>query len=156
DDSIKQFSNAVAGTGFNYAEDAVGRITQDECSNFNYDGFDRLWSATGASRAACTQPWTDAVSYGYDGLDRQVSRQSRALGATSLHYDGLSAWVAVEYGPNGATTPNTSTYELDPDGRPKALQAQPPPTHQTVIQYLAGDGQGNVATVTDTSANPAC
>jgi RHS repeat-associated protein len=93
-----------------------------------------------------------AITYSYDGLDRQRSAATTSA-STNMHYDGLSQVVSAETSSAGSTVP----YVLDPSGQRVAL-------HYWVsgfdnAQYLDGDGRGNISTVweyTSSGAAPDC
>ncbi|MBV9100382.1 MAG: hypothetical protein JO198_04980 [Candidatus Dormibacteraeota bacterium] len=143
DDSLKQWGSG--NTQVSYA--AFGGVSDDGCFTYGYDGFDRLTSATKASSPAAGCVANATATYTHDGLDRQISH-NEGSGATTLHYQGLSRFVAMETSSAGANT----VFELDPSGQPRGLTQPSSPT----IQYLTTDGFGNVSTLSDTSKAAVC
>lgn len=122
----------------------AGLTTNDGCLAYSFDGFDRVTQAlpTGASNCdGATQ-----ASYTYDPLDRRVTQTDTATGTTAIHFDGLSTAIAQET----TSTFGTVSYELDAHGTPQGL------TSNQGVQYLTGDGHGDITTASATvSSTPA-
>jgi RHS repeat-associated protein len=146
DDSINTATDSNGTHPFAY--NPLGDQTGDACYTYTYDGLDRLTGATSKTATGCPTTPTSAT-YTYDGLDRQHA-DNTATANTTLRYDGLTNNVSEETN----TTTNVDTiYQLLPDGAKTAL------TQEGLVattQYLTSDGNTNIATVTDTSGNPAC
>jgi RHS repeat-associated protein len=139
DGSILQRSGQA--DAFEY--DAAGRLTDDFCTGYAYDGFDRMTrSDPKPSSSACPTDDDDPTTYAYDGLDRQRSRIGG--GTATFHHVGLASTIAAE---DGATTTN---YTVSADGR--ALAA----TSGSTEEFLDEDGFGHVATTTTSSDTVAC
>jgi RHS repeat-associated protein/uncharacterized repeat protein (TIGR01451 family) len=117
-----------------------GGLTNDTCSSFAYDPFDRQASVSVCAGGIPT------LTHTYDGLDRQRTADlGDGNGPTTVHYDGLSSSVAMETTNAGVDTVN----ELDAGGAPIARavkSASHPP-----VEVMNDDGTGNV-TVLTTSA----
>lgn len=150
DDSIARTFGAAGADPRAYSYDEVGRLRADGCATQAYDGLDRLSSvtplATTPPRPLCP---AGSASYRYDGLDRQTARSETRGGATStlgLHYDGLGGAGLAQTGGAGGEV----SYALDDSGRALAAK-QGSTTH-----FLAEDGTGSVATVTDAAGDVAC
>ena len=125
-----------------YGYDPFGGMHSDGCFTYQFDGFDRTISAT-ASGTGCS----GSTGYTYDALDRQRSRTESGIGTTSSHYDGIGSSLIDETRSSGDVV-----YELGSRGEAHALKS----LSDSAIEYLAGDGIGNVATVTDDSAAVKC
>ncbi|MGH9153337.1 MAG: RHS repeat-associated core domain-containing protein [Acidimicrobiales bacterium] len=134
-----------------HAYDSSGRLTDDGCTAYNYDGLDRMTSATpfGAQRAVYGCPGLVSLpsAYEHDGLDRQ---RSVGVATNAVHYDGWSSEVAVQ---SALGVPDVN-YELDADANPRAVKYAG--MAASTARYLTDDGQGNVSTVTNASAVPIC
>ncbi|MGH9186025.1 MAG: alpha/beta hydrolase, partial [Acidimicrobiales bacterium] len=162
DDSI----STEAGVAYQY--DAAGRTTADKTNCFVYDGFDRKTAYTSGSTLspcpqfphATTNPAT--TTYTYDGADRQSAVTAPAPVATrapvTIHYDGWSQTIVAEDGDGVGAHQGTGTYQLDPDGDPWALISHPDVggSHPEVKDYLADDGTGTTATVTNPTGVVTC
>jgi RHS repeat-associated protein len=157
DDSIKQGPGSDAGR-LNSTYDNAGRLTDDGCMAYTYDGFDRLTQgdseqiATDPSRVNCKP---EGVRFAYDGLDRQRSHTivpaSGPVRTTAAHFSGLSSSLtAVDA--TGTVVP-AYRYALDADGIAKAVSLL---TSVAAPEYLADDGTGNVTTITTSAAAVGC
>lgn len=125
---------------FTYSYDTAGRLINDPCNTYGYDGFDR--TTTDATQSACGPSVTS--TYTYDGLDRQRTDTVGSNAPTKYNYDGLTTTTSAETGlPN--TTGGTLTYELDPAGN-KTAQATSI-SGVTTTDYLANDGQANITSL---------
>lgn len=137
----------LAAGGPAYAYTGAGETQNDGCLTYSYDGFGRLIQATlpGQPPQNCTG--VAGGSYTYDALDRRAGQTDGASNVTTaIHYDGLNAAVAQESpGASGMVS-----YELDAQGTAAAL------TSNQAVQYLAGDGHGNISTATTSAASVAC
>jgi RHS repeat-associated protein len=127
-----------------------GGLCEDGASVYGYDGFDRLSKLTKTSTSSCPASYPStpvpAATYSYDGLDRQASHTEVTSPATTLHYDGLTANVAVETGPILGPVVVDVPYVLDPSGGKHALA---PSGASSLAQFLTDDGHGNLSTATD-------
>jgi RHS repeat-associated protein len=142
DNSLRQTGTAYFG---------FGGLQSDTCSTYAYDGFDRLQSVTPTGASGCSTS-LKAITYSYDGLDRQRSAATTSA-TTDMHYDGLSQVVSVETNSAGSTVP----YVLEPSGQHAALHYWTSGFDN--VQFLDGDGRGNISTVwenTSSGAAPDC
>jgi RHS repeat-associated protein len=145
DDSISQQSTGAAWNSYLYAQ-PFGGVTNDGCSTFAYDGFDRMSTTSGITGTTCAGKGTTEA---YDILDRQARRTDTSPGGmtTTLGYAGLSTQATSE-----ATSSGTTRYTLSADGgTPLAVS-----TTGGVAQYLFDDGRGNISTTTSTSGSRLC
>jgi RHS repeat-associated protein len=129
--------------------DASGRLTDDSCNTFGYDGFDRLASVTPDTVTLDATCPKSTVTYTYDGLDRQNSRSETsgipaATRTSQLFYDGLSQQTSGETY-SGGTGPSSLDYALAADRTAKAANTT---GTGAALQYLADDGTGSTATIT--------
>ncbi|HEV7680261.1 MAG TPA: kelch repeat-containing protein [Candidatus Dormibacteraeota bacterium] len=138
----------------NYSYAATGELSADGCATYQYDGFGRLSTVTQQPSTTCPAPTPGPTTYAYDGLDRQRGRVDGTTSPTLFHHDGLGAAISIET-TGTAPAANDTVYMLDAAGtrRAAAKQAQAGPA---TIQYLAGDGFGNVTTVTAPDGSLAC
>ncbi|MDQ1698161.1 MAG: hypothetical protein QOG34_24, partial [Frankiaceae bacterium] len=144
DDSISQQSNGATWKSFVYAQ-PFGGVTNDGCSTYSYDGFDRMSSTSGLAGTSCAGQGT---SNAYDIIDRQARRTDTSTGVTTtLGYAGLGSQSTSE-----ATPTATTRYTVSPDGgTPLAVS-----TTGGVAQYLFDDGRGNISTTTSTTGALQC
>jgi RHS repeat-associated protein/fimbrial isopeptide formation D2 family protein len=145
DDSIATGSAGSSDPPRTHAEDPEGRTTGDGCTTSAYDGFDRLTSVTPTGASNCP---AGTVTYTYDGLDRQTAR-TEGSATTSFFYSGAGTTAIAEAG-SGA---NEVGYALDPSELPVVARKT---GSGAATHYLAEDGTGSVATVTDTAGAVAC
>lgn len=153
DDTIATSKKDATSSTHTYSYDTYGRLHDDGCSTYAYDGFDRSYTTyiNRTSDPSCPQGVTstqDAMTYYYDGLDRQVGRfetQTPLTGSgtsntTHLYYDGTSQTTTGEkrYGNNTSVD-----YTLTADGQSHAAIDS-----TSTLQYLLGDGQGNITVAT--------
>lgn len=143
DDSIHTSARQGDPVVRQYDYKVFGGVDTDTCSNYQYDGFDRLAQVSAASNC----PAAATTTYAYDGLDRQ---RSRVEGSTtmSMHYDGLSDQIAIE-AEGGVDT----AYVLDATGTAKATKKL---TSTPTTNYLTTDGTGTVATATNPAGLVRC
>jgi RHS repeat-associated protein len=87
------------------------------------------------------------VDYAYDGLDRQTSRTTAAAGTTTFGYDGLDATVSQRKTTNTTGKATTTSYRLDPDGKPLTAVTSGSPD-----ETLFDDGTGSIGLIT--TGNP--
>jgi len=140
--------------------DAYGRLTNDACSTYSYDGFDRT------ARVSVTTPNTDptcrqgvttvpsGVTYSYDGLDRQVgiaqtsgTAPTTTSTSTSLYYDGTSNVDASEVRTGNTIASTTLDYALTAGGLADGVLKD----GGGGAQYLVGDRTDNVVNVTSSA-----
>jgi RHS repeat-associated protein len=156
DDTIKQGPGANTGR-LDFVYDNAGRLVDDGCMSYGYDGFDRLVQSDSLrnpgdpSRQNCK---AEGTRFTYDGLDRQRSHAVvPATGptlATGAHFSGLSSSL-VSVDATGATLP-AHLYALDADGVSKAVSE----LLTVAPQYLHDDGTGSVTTVTNAAGGVGC
>ena len=150
DNSIKTGPSGTSNTPRDHHYDVAGRLTSDGCTTYGYDGFDRLTSSAGAGGLDCGSA---TATYLYDPLDRQVTKTSSAPNqsavTTRLFYSGFSSAVGSEI-----IHTNRNDYGLDADGAPFVVRQTAGSAVTT--QFLADDGTGSVATVTDGSGAVVC
>lgn len=143
DDSLRTISTR-SGTPLVYDPD--GNQTDDGCTTNAYDDFDRLTTTTPRAGTGCPAPApASAVSYTYDGLDRQTTRTEGNV-ATSHHYDGTGQDLVAQTKPS-----DTTVYGYSPNGRPLALD-----TTTASLQLITGDGDQNTAVITDDQGAVVC
>ncbi|MGI8662561.1 MAG: polymorphic toxin-type HINT domain-containing protein [Acidimicrobiales bacterium] len=136
--------NTQAGVAFSYNPE--GDLTNDGCRTYSYDGFDRV---SGSVALPCGG--AGSVTYGYDGLNRQV--QTNNTGPPSetrqVHYVGTSTTRWTE---DSSDPTKTGHYTLTPDGHTLAVTdtATTPNYNNT-----ESDGHGNVVLAT-TPSGVAC
>ena len=162
DNSIET-QTTTASPNRSYSYDNAGLLTDDDCSNYTYDDFDRIHSVdnAGALSGCFTGEAVNAkTTYTYDGLDRQrtaVVTGSGTLGAnatTKTVYDGLSATIVGQIDAvNGTRSTPDVLYQLGPDGSHVAMQQT---GNGAATSYLNDDGQGNISTQITTGGNTAC
>lgn len=126
-----------SGAEHNYTEDPDGRLSTDGCTQYGYDGFDRMISAATTASTGCSSTSTTST-YKYDGLNRQIS-SGPTSSPTTTNYDGLSTAIDTE---SGSRTVN---YQLDAGGQPLADESG------GTKQLLTTDGNGNITTVSEQS-----
>ena len=139
DDSIKTTTDNSGANTKTSSYFAWGGLSDDGCSAYAYDGFDRTASMTARTGAGCGTT-ARTTTYSYDGFDRQVSRTENGT-RTDFAYDGLGEAVVAE-----TTGANRIEYALAPGGLAKAYTKN---GATSPAWYLTGDGRGNVSTVTD-------
>ena len=146
DDSIANISvPGYASVAYTY--DNAGRIVNDGCNVYTYDGFDRKTGSAPVTTnrpAACGSATNPTTMYTYDGLDRQHSHNTGG-GAVTAEYDGLSSAVIDEW-----TSSTDTEYQLDEGGTAKAVVSG------GTKQVLTQDGQGDLAAVTSSSQSMLC
>jgi RHS repeat-associated protein len=154
DDSIDQATSQ--GTSRTYAYAPFGGLTDDGCTTYSYDAFDRLFTTSGRTATGCAPATSNA--YNYDALGRQAQDTQRnslntVTSDTIVGYAGDSAAIANEHDRTASTN---VAYVLDGAGSPIATVKNPGAS--ATVNYLVDDGQDNVATITTSAAtnNVAC
>lgn len=145
--------DSTAKTGYTYL--VFGGLQTDGCSNYTYDGFDRLRAAASTNATGC--PSLQPVTYAYDGLDRQKTISTTVT--VPIHYDGLTQIASLEKDVYNQDLP----FVLGPKGDRVAMHFWCPPGCLPAgfdnAQLLEGDGRGNVSTVweqTESGPSVAC
>src|SRR5207248_3810963 len=136
DDTIAQRTDQYGTHAWSYSP--WGGITNDTCTVWGYDGFDRTTSVD-----HCT---LNPVLNTCDGLDRQrTANAGDNLGTRTLHYDGLSSQIATETSSTGDET----VFELGVDGEAlgRSVKSASPPA----IEFFNDDGHGDITTLTSTA-----
>ena len=137
-------TSTAASTSSSSAYSGAGETHSDGCLSYTYDGFGRVTQANPSNAPGCSG--STQASYTYDALDRRATQTDAATGTAGIHYDGLSTAVALET----TSTFGSVSYELDKQGTAAAL------TSNQGVQYLTGDGHGNLTTATNTNTTVAC
>jgi RHS repeat-associated protein len=147
DDSLATQSVPLSGGGsttFTESMDGFGRIADDGCIAYTYDGFDRTSQVNQRTGTGCAGTAAKQATYSYDGRDRQTKHIESGSPSTqtTVHYDGLTSAITTETD----TSSNTDTdYVLSAGGRPLAVTTlSPVPTRQ----FLGDDGTGNIGLIT--------
>lgn len=156
DNSIN--TQTVGGSSKTYTYDNAGRLTDDGCTTYTYDDFDRMAKAVLAS-AGCGGN-SKTTTYTYDGLDRQ--RSSAVSGSstsgenvtTRTVFDGLSTtMVGQTSATNGTHSAPDVLYQLDSSGAHVAMQQT---GDGAATSYLNNDGTGTISTQITTGGNTVC
>ena len=139
DDSIS--TSTLTGL---YSYDISGQITGDGCSNWKFDGLDRVLSVQQDAHANSYCPAIPTESYSYDGRGRTASSTTGGT-TTTLHPDGLHSQTVVE------TAGSTDTaYALTPSDTPTA------DIKNGTAEYLSVDATGSVVTTTNSLGGIQC
>lgn len=139
-----------------YAYAPFGGVVDDGCTAYGYDGFDRL-TRTGPTGQPATPPEAGCatmpdVTFGYDGMDRQISRTtSAALGlpgsSTAFDYDGWTGSLTRQDTTGGPTgTAGVLAYTLAADGNTTTAAKTGSPA-----EFLFDDGTGSTGLTTTRS-----
>ncbi len=160
DDSLATVKSG--STTLTVAYDAYGNMTNDGCTTYAYDGFNRMTSATAITSnrpTLCGTAPTTNPTYTYDALDRQLTHTD-TNGYWWTHYATMGAEVGLlQKGQEGANH-TIGSGELDtqmvngPDGvATQVLDLESPYTSQ----WLSDNGQGSLGVVTTSnSGNSTC
>ncbi|HWL34656.1 MAG TPA: RHS repeat-associated core domain-containing protein [Frankiaceae bacterium] len=140
DNSIK--SETAGGTTTTYDYEPFGGVSGDRCTQYQYDGLDRLKQVT--PRTGVTGCSAQTSTYAYDGLDRQVSQVSGGT-TTALHYVGFGT------APD-RTVKGTSVVDFALDAAGQAVGVEDGST----TQYLVDNGQGSIGAVLSSTAAVVC
>lgn len=154
DDTIARATDK-AGTNWKASTyHAFGGLQDDNCAKYTYDGFDRMASvgpSPSATEPRCSQ--AAAVTYEYDGLDRQTRKSVAAFGReTKFTYDGLTQQTVKQVDTGAEDKPRNFT--LGADGAPKAITGGAAGSETT--EFLQTDGQGNIATTLKEGSGIGC
>lgn len=159
DNSIAAVDGEGTASDHTFTYNRAGLLTDDGCSTYTYDAFDRVEKQVTSNVAACGAKGR-TTAYSYDGRDRQrtitVSNASDANANGTLRnvYDGFgSALVGQTGAVNGLLDEPEVLYQLDPGGTPVALKQTGSGAGKA---FLDEDGHGNITSVTTTGHDPVC
>ncbi len=151
-------SGGTAGDA-TYTYNRAGLLTNDGCSTYTYDAFDRIEKQVTANTTECGSEGR-TTSYTYDGLDRQRAAavtnasDANANGTVRNVYDGLSTnLVGQTSAVNGRLDEPDVLYQLDAGGAQMAYEQSGSGAGKA---FLDEDGNGNIVSVTSTGHDLVC
>ncbi len=159
DNSITSVDAPGTANDRTYTYNRAGLLTDDGCSTYTYDAFDRTEKQVTSGSASCGND-SRTTRYTYDGLDRQRSMQvtgSSKAGAnrtTRSIYDGLGTeMVGQTEAVNGDRSGPTVLYQLDSGGTAVGYEQTGAGAGKAFLDH---DGNGNVTSVVSTGHSLVC